>query len=597
MLPGYTLAFAIIPVFLEGCCVEKLHKEKIDLPQETAIYRYQAVEGEFFMMQCGNSAQHSNEVVWSKCGEGRDENNHSSAATGRQNEDEVGVLSRDNVLQFRAIEAKDSGKYTCFTGNKMLFFHLEVMDKSSLGCAEPAESNVTLILDTGGEIPCPGFNCSDQASNTAVIWYKNRTAVSVLQKTRQICEEGSRLLLCRVYLTDTDVYFCDTYINNQGVIWTNRRAVNVIVIPQDTSEGPLIILPQDNKLKEVELGQPLTLTCEAKFGFQRNFSPLVKWYTNIQGNKEDMTPLHMESQEIERRNIKEFIVTRRAVINKVSLLHLKDTYTCIAGNAVGNSSATIRLKKKIRVKWPVVVGIPAVSFLLVAGVGILLRVKRLELSLIYRSRWQHSNKGEDEKEFDIFLSCVWSPLSEEAVEGLALVSPCGTETNEKVSLSSMARLSTVEGCATQRPLEVLLPQVLEERWGYRLCLLDRDLLPGGAYADDVACALKRSRMLICLLSAEYLSNSNAVFVLESGIQAFLQDSHLKLLLIWTTATRASLGHLDPPLPPLVRRALKVLPTLTWASGDPPRATSNFWTSLRKALPHRITPISLVQNQT
>ena len=42
----------------------------------------------------------------------------------------------------------------------------------------------------------------------------------------------------------------------------------------------------------------------------------------------------------------------------------------------------------ISVNWPSLVGYPIASFLLVAGLGIVLRVKWLELQLIYRTHFQ-----------------------------------------------------------------------------------------------------------------------------------------------------------------------------------------------------------------
>lgn len=49
-------------------------------------------------------------------------------------------------------------------------------------------------------------------------------------------------------------------------------------------------------------------------------------------------------------------------------------------------------------------------------------------------------------------------------------------------------------------------------------VVDKFLFGIAAYTNDVVNAIQRSRMLICLLSADYLCDSNAVFVLESGVQ-------------------------------------------------------------------------------
>ncbi|KAM4631409.1 interleukin-18 receptor accessory protein-like [Polymixia lowei] len=580
MRTGHALILAIIPIFLEGCCVVKHQTENIQEPTENH-YNYRAVQGDVFMMPCVNpSTQHYEKVVWSRHAERGDVTaSLSSDATRREEE---GVVSKDNVLTFPALEAKHSGNYTCRTGGRKMFLHLQVLEKAGLGCPKPEGSELILIEGKSKEIPCPAFTCGDHAYNTDVTWHKNGTALAELQRMRGVCKKNGSLFLCTVYKADKAVFFCDRNTSEQGVLWINRRAVSTKVIPMDTKVSPVITHPR-NETEEVEIGQPYTLTCNVTFGFERNSSSLIQWYSSNQGTKEDMILMKMESPVTLRELESGTVVTRRAVIEEVTSLNLNHTYTCIASNAVGNSSATIKLKRKTGVKWPAMVAYPTVTLVLVAGLGVIVYVKWLELSLLYRSHWPHENNGEDEKEFDVFLSYVWSPLSEE-VEALAMFSPSRPDTYEEASPSSMDHLTIEEGYATQTPLEVLLPQVLEDQWGYRLCLLERDLLPGGAYTEDVVHTLQRSRMLICLLSADYLSSSNAMFVLESGIQALLQGSHLKLLLIWMRGKSACVDQLNPALPTLVRRALRVLPALVWAQGEPAKSTSNFWRSLRTAMP-------------
>lgn len=46
----------------------------------------------------------------------------------------------------------------------------------------------------------------------------------------------------------------------------------------------------------------------------------------------------------------------------------------------------------ISVKWPSLVGYPIVPLLLVAGLGIVLHVKRLEVQLIYRYHFQRGKR-------------------------------------------------------------------------------------------------------------------------------------------------------------------------------------------------------------
>ncbi|XP_077420335.1 interleukin-18 receptor accessory protein-like isoform X2 [Vanacampus margaritifer] len=525
MQTGYVLLFWVFPVFLERCCVKRNRLYKTGPHKVMTQQHYRVVEGEMFLMPCIN-----NKVTWYKIGVGREENGGFNLDCGRE----------------FLIEAKHSGNYTLLAGKR--FLYLQVLDKRRLACYKAEEVDVVMLLaGAGGKIPCPGFSCT---ISTGVTWYKGNR--SVWTKHRDSCVKNGHLHLCTVYQSDTGRYFCDSRFIEQGVEWTFRRPVNVTAIPsKEARSPPRITLPDGSTAQEVELGKPHILRCLVHFPFEVNFSPQVQWYMN---NMDNRILLHTESQDKKRLSFEEFMVTHTSIIQEVTYLHLNHTYTCMATNAVENSSVTVKLKRKIKEKWPSsLIGYQIASLLLVAGLGIVLRVKWLELQLIYISRFQRGKVDAD------------SPLE-----------PFNSE----------------HGIGDLRPPEVLIPLVLEDLWGYRLCLLERDMLPGEAYTNDVVRAIRRSQILICVVSTEYLSNSNAVFVLESGIKVLLQSSTLKILLIRTNRTSAHLIQPDSPMPSVVQRALKVLPGLDWNLGHTERATGQFWRSLRKVLPtHRVRHVT------
>ncbi|XP_041713478.2 interleukin-18 receptor accessory protein isoform X2 [Coregonus clupeaformis] len=606
MHTGPSLALAIITCFLQRYFCESgwVKKEGLKPGSETETYGYKAFSGEGFVMQCTkpqsaglcerlyNITASSEEADWSRA----------EGETNRDRDflrDDGAVRGRGNALWFSTVTANDSGKYACHTGGMVFHFYVEVLERGSLGCRDPEESRVTLVLGKGGMIPCPGIKCQTQrsevpASNTEVTWYKDARPVCEQQEERDISVEDRYILrLGTVHVSDATVYFCDYTYEDNGIPWTVRRSVNVSVIP-DTKDPPRMTYPHGNE-ETVELGEPHTLSCEVQFGFQRTFDPVVQWWISSHSNHEGMMKLmEMEAQQVSERSIEEleFTVTRTAQIPEVTQLHLDSTFTCLAQNSVGNSSATIMLTRKPAVSRVLVIGCPVVCLLFVAGLGITVHVYWLEISILYRIYRPYKQTTTDDREYDAFVSYVPSSSSEEGGGG-------GGGRGRGVR---------------EEPLEVLLPRVLEGQWGYRLCMLERDLLPGGAYAEDVVWAICSSRRLVCILSPDYLA-STCLFELETGIRALQQDAHLRLILIWTSPSTSSpnprpsspnptnsrplslplshtLGLVSPasPLPPVVRRAIRVLPALYWTPQDQGRmitrsnSGSRFWRALHKAMP-------------
>ncbi|KAL8190103.1 UNVERIFIED_CONTAM: Interleukin-18 receptor accessory protein [Gekko kuhli] len=129
----------------------------------------------------------------------------------------------------------------------------------------------------------------------------------------------------------------------------------------------------------------------------------------------------------------------------------------------------------------------------------------------------------------------------------------------------------------QFALEVL-PQILENRYGYKLCFIERDILPGGAYMDDVVNVIKRSRRTVVILSPNYV-NGPAMFELEAAIKTALEFTTVKLILVEFKPCQE-----PESLPCKVKKALRILPRITWKMSTSPAGNKHFWKRLRYHMP-------------
>ncbi|XP_068951015.1 interleukin-18 receptor accessory protein [Petaurus breviceps papuanus] len=535
-------------------------------PSTEITWRYRARSGEKFILFCDvprqglcNRRNHPRKkkgditewqvVQWYK------QPQNGSQPHAIQN-DHLHISRKNNSLQFSPIDINDSGSYICAIKYKpklidesrkskeitcFLNITVEVQPKKKTPCMESVKNELYLILGSTASVPCPGMNCEGDLQRQDVTWYKNGMLCPNWKNTNITFDE--------IYDYNNGVYVCDynQFINSTW--WIMRAVVEVNTTVKYTSLTPVIADPPTDKVTlEVELGKPLTLVCKAHFGPEKYFIPVIKWYVeDAELNREE---LRQENKSIinqpERKTIH-----YTSFLKKVTKKDLLRNFICFTQNSVGNTTRIIKLKQKRGVLFTYILFGTTLTLVVILLASAFIYCYWVEMVLLYRTYQAKDETLGDRKEFDAFVSYAKQ------------------DSFDKLDLSSLNE----ENFALD-----LLPKVLEKKYGYTLCLFERDVIPGGAYTEDIVKTIKRSRRVICVLSPSYV-NSPTVFELQAAVNLALEDQTLKLILIKFSPFKE-----PDSLPHRVKKALTVLPTITWRSSNSAASDSRFWNCIRYHMP-------------
>ncbi|XP_061482786.1 interleukin-18 receptor 1 isoform X2 [Rhineura floridana] len=453
-------------------------------------------------------------------------------------------------LEFWPAVLNDTGNYTCHFSNGThsikndKIWSLKVLHRNKTSCfnANHISSGIPGILGRAYMFKCS--NIHHKANVVEITWYKD--CIRKLEKEEE-------LYIDQLATRDSGKYTCVKSFVHAGKRYNATHTIELRV-NEDTEENtePRLTGP-DHYVIKTEIGKKEILNCTAFLGYSNTVvrEPMLYWVHNgriIEKCQDTDSPCQMEELSDQKEGKKYSLI--QLYIKNIKEEDISSSYTCnfIVGSYTSNQTFT--LQKETNRDLPLHVFTPgiitAILFSLVAVfVVILYVVFKVELVLLYRDITGKDETLEDGKIYDAFVSYLKD-----------CVPICGKE--RKFALD-------------------ILPKVLEEHFGYKLCVFERDISPGGAVVDDVQSFIDRSRRLIIILSKNYISD-NVMFELETGLHKALVEKKIKVILI----EYMPISDFD-----FLPKSLELLSSshvVKWKEEKSHRLNSRFWKKLRYAMP-------------
>ncbi|XP_036895108.1 interleukin-1 receptor accessory protein isoform X1 [Sturnira hondurensis] len=467
------------------------------------------------------------------------------------------ISKEKDILWFRPTLLNDTGNYTCMLRNttycSKVAFPLEVVQKDSCFNSPMKVPVHKLYIEYSVQkITCPNIDGFFPPSvKPTVTWYMG---CQKIQNFNNVVPDNMNLSFFIALVSNNGNYTCVVkYLENGREFHLTRTLTVKVVGSPIYALPPQIYSPNDRVVYEREPGEELLIPCQVLFTFLKDSHNEVWW--TIDGKKLEDTTIELTVNESSSwTKIEDETRTRILSIKKVTAEDLKRNYVCHAKNAKGEVYQPARVKQKVvapRYTVELACGF-GVTVLLVVVLIVVYHVYWLEMVLFYRAHFGTDETILDGKEYDIYVSYARNAEEEEFV------------------------LLTLRG-------------VLENEFGYKLCIFDRDSLPGGNTVEAVFDFIQRSRRMIVVLSPDYVTEKS-ISMLEFKLGVMCQNSIATKLIV------VEYRPLEHPHPGILQLKESVS-FVSWKGEKSKHAGSKFWKALRLALPLRSLSASSGWNES
>ncbi|GAA6099337.1 interleukin-1 receptor type 1 [Tachysurus ichikawai] len=279
-----------------------------------------------------------------------------------------------------------------------------------------------------------------------------------------------------------------------GTSYTVAKSIQTMLFEQGpVPQKPRVIKPRQETLA-VKLGSKQVLNCKVFVGLgscQKDRVEIVSPYWLLNGSFVENNPYLSFVEHCTTENNVEY---RHSNLNisEVQKEFFNMPFQCIFHSSYGHDNGTIILIPASESEHYVPLAVFTAFALVALGVLVFYQFK-VDLVLAYRSLSPCLKQQNDGKLYDAYVSYLYAD-------------------DHRVSFATTFALH-------------VLPEVLEDRFGYKLFISDRDTDPGTAIPDAISETVGKSRRLIIVLTPEAFTKTSENKV---GLLQKMPPEHLSL---------------------------------------------------------------------
>ncbi|XP_072269790.1 interleukin-18 receptor 1 [Pyxicephalus adspersus] len=464
---------------------------------------------------------------------------------------DIRILVDGNVLEFWPLSLNDSGEYICTVQGKDYEVKvLNVMKKNPNYCKD--DSSASILNKTKGAAAIIKYNLPDKykSRNVSVVWYKDCELYA--ENKNEISFQGLKVSDSAIYTyVSTHVHQGEYYnMSSKTKLIVNDHAMNAKEIQEHVKHR--IRGLESTVFTVVEIGQNVSVKCEASVGSTEDYE--LYWIHKREVNDldcliEDCKPSYPITKPCMNSKKDVGIAYIELIIPSIDEDYIKYPAECILANTVEPDKKMFVFLLREKQDIPKSVFTTSVITAVTCSVAIIFIFVlciffRIEIVLLYRNIIGLDETNGDSKEYDAYIS--------------------------------FERYSSFKGEERDFALNTLVP-VLENCFGFNLCIFDRDVTPGGAMVDDMNAFLEKSRRLIIIFSKNYTSDK-VMYEMESGLHKAMVERNINVILIEFTPIN------EISFIPESFQLLKTTNKVKWKGEKSRPLNSRFWKKIKYLMP-------------